>query len=356
MIRACSFAILVLIPCLSPFTFADAPGHPRTDASGQPTIDRAVAYLQTQGAHWMKTRGCAACHHVAMTLWALSEAERQGYAVDRKFVSDTIDASLGSRRKMIASGLLPNPAAPPDSRPLARGVNMGIVFMAVAAESLPELRDGEKQSLRLITDDIVRKQRVDGSWEFFLRRPPINENQSSDAAWMIMALMGERGPEVPQSHRTAVERSVAWLTHPAAGETFQDKVLKTLIAIRTGQPRERIKAATGELFSLQRPDGGWSQLAKTSSDAFATGQTLYVLTLADVKPGRAEIKRAIEFLISTQAADGSWPMTSRATPDGRPGSAKLLTPITTAATAWATLGLAEAIPKQRATEAVPGIK
>jgi hypothetical protein len=37
-------------------------------------------------------------------------------------------------------------------------------------------------------------------------------------------------------------------------------------------------------------------------------------------------------------------MTSRSTPDGLPGSAKLLTPITCAVSAWATLGLARLVP------------
>ena len=83
-----------------------------------------------------------------------------------------------------------------------------------------------------------------------------------------------------------------------------------------------------------------------SGDAFATGQTLYVLSLAGHTAERSEIKRAVDFLVATQKPDGSWPMTSRSTPDGKPGSAKLLTPIRCAATAWATLGLARLAPKR----------
>ena len=62
--------------------------------------------------------------------------------------------------------------------------------------------------------------------------------------------------------------------------------------------------------------------------------------------GKHDIKRAINFLVATQKPDGSWPMTSRSTPDGKPGSAKLLTPITCAAASWATLGLARLAPKR----------
>jgi prenyltransferase beta subunit len=101
-----------------------------------------------------------------------------------------------------------------------------------------------------------------------------------------------------------------------------------------------------ELLARQQTDGGWSQTATMKSDAFATGQTLYVLSLADYTAERPDVKRAINFLVATQKPDGSWPMTSRSTPDGKPGSAKLLTPITCAASAWATLGLARLAPRR----------
>ena len=80
------------------------------------------------------------------------------------------------------------------------------------------------------------------------------------------------------------------------------------------------------------------------SDAFATGQSLYALSLAGFTAERPEIQRGIDFLVAAQKADGSWPMISRSTPDGSPGSAKLLTPITCAASSWATLGLARLVP------------
>jgi hypothetical protein len=71
------------------------------------------------------------------------------------------------------------------------------------------------------------------------------------------------------------------------------------------------------------------------------------LSLAGLTAERPEIKRGLDFLVATQKPDGSWPMISRATPDGSPGSAKLLTPITCAASSWATLGLARLVPKEK---------
>jgi hypothetical protein len=82
------------------------------------------------------------------------------------------------------------------------------------------------------------------------------------------------------------------------------------------------------------------------SDAYATGQVLYVLSLFGFKADQEEIKRAIDFLVIMQKEDGSWPMLSRSTPDGSPGSSKLLTPINCASASWATLGLVRLAPKK----------
>jgi hypothetical protein len=335
--------------CLSRLVLAGEPPPipPAKPLQVRQTVERAIGYLQTESAAWLNTRKCAACHHVPMPLWALSEAERQGYAIDKRFLADTAESLLGSRDKLMASKIFPDPADPPDPRPQGRGLNMGLPFLAVAAQSLPSLKEGQKRSLELITEEIVRKQQPDGSWEFFatLRRPPINESQTTDAAWIIMALEGTTGPDAPESQRAALARAIAWLGAAKRSDIHQDKVWKVLIGARAGRRRDEMRTTIDELLALQRADGGWSQtVPEPKSDAFATGQTLYVLSLAGYTAEQPEIKRAIDFLVATQSPDGSWPMVSRSTPDGRPGSAKLLTPITCAASSWATLGLARLAP------------
>ena len=227
---------------------------------------------------------------------------------------------------------------------------MGLPFLAVAARSMPSLEEGQKQSLKLIAEEIVSKQQPDGSWEFFatLRRPPINESQTTDAAWIIMALEGEARPDAPESQHAALAKAIAWLSAAKSSDLHQDKALKLLVAARNRKPRETMQATIDELLALQRADGGWSQtVPEPRSDAFATGQTLYALSLAGYNAERAEIKRGIDFLVATQSTDGSWPMVSRSTPDGSPGSSKLLSPIVCTASSWATLGLSRLVPRER---------
>src|SRR5215813_11520599 len=213
MARTSSLAWFVLGLCLSRPALAGEPTSiPRaTTQQVRQTVERAIGYLQTESAAWLKSRQCAACHHVPMPLWALSEAERQGYAIDKKYLADTLESLLGSRDKLLSSKIFPNPTDAPDPRPQGRGLNMGLPFLAVAARSLPSLTEGQKQSLRLIAEEIVKKQQTDGSWEFFatLRRPPINESQTTDGAWIILALQGETGPGAPESQREALSKGLA---------------------------------------------------------------------------------------------------------------------------------------------------
>jgi hypothetical protein len=157
---------------------------------------------------------------------------------------------------------------------------MGLPFLAIAAQSLPSLKEGQKQSLKLIAEEIVKKQQSDGSWEFFatLRRPPINESQTTDAAWIIMALAGETGPDASESQRAALSKAIAWLDAATLSDIHQDKTLKVLMGARSGKPRETMQTTIDELLALQRADGGWSQtVPQLKSDAFATGHTLALL-------------------------------------------------------------------------------
>ena len=350
MARTFSFAMLAWGLCLSPLALADEPASvpSATPPQVQQSVELAIGYMQSESAAWLNTRKCAACHHVPLVLWSLGEAQRHGYGIDEKFLAETVESLLGSPEKLLASKIFPNPADPPDPRPQGRGLNMGLPLLAVAARSLPSLPEGQQQSLQLIAEEIVQKQQPDGSWEFFatLRRPPINESQTTDAAWIIMALEGEMGPGAPESRQAALAKATAWLAAADLPETLQDKVFSVLLAARAGKSHDELQASIEELLALQRADGGWSQLPELPSDAYATGQTLYALALAGCTAERPEIRRAIDLLVATQQPDGSWPMASRSTPDGSPGSATLLTPITCAATAWATLGLARLAPKE----------
>jgi len=120
---------------------------------------------------------------------------------------------------------------------------------------LPALTEGQIHSLKLIAEEIVQKQQPDGSWEFFatLRRPPINESQTTDAAWIIMALQGQSGPDAPESQREALAKAVAWLDAAQRSDRHQDKALKVLMGVRSGKAREALQTTIDELLACSTP-------------------------------------------------------------------------------------------------------
>ena len=98
---------------------------------------------------------------------------------------------------------------------------------------------------------------------------------------------------------------------------------------------------------MQHGDGGWSQLPTLASDAYATGQALYALTVAGtIAPTDPRYRKGIDFLLRTQAADGTWHVQSRSIwlqpyfesgfPYGRDQF------ISVAGTAWASMALSTA--------------
>src|SRR5580704_11869242 len=102
---------------------------------------------------------------------------------------------------------------------------------------------------------------------------------------------------------------------------------------RLGRPAEQCEVLVVRIAERQNADGGWSQTRDMASDAWATGQALYALAHAGIKPDDPVIAGAHAFLIKTQRDDGSWPMTSRPIKPGGEGSQSLI-PITGAGSAW----------------------
>jgi hypothetical protein len=203
--------ILVTAVCFCPTAFAAKPlavHSPARPQQVQQSVERSLKYLQAESTSWLNTRKCAACHHVALPLWSMIEADRQGYSVDKKFVNETADRMLGSHEKMIESKLLPGPKDNPDPRP---GSNLGIVFVAIAGRALPSLSEGQKQSLKLIAAEIPKKQQKNGSWKSVDDRIPIHESPAIDTAWSIMAMEAGTDVSKPSAEREAIAKAKAWL-------------------------------------------------------------------------------------------------------------------------------------------------
>jgi hypothetical protein len=277
-----------------------------------------------------------------MTVWALSEAKSQGYDVPAETLEDTV--------KWTKDRLLERIDQPRDTRPGWSMVNTPALYLSLMALSVPKQDAVSADELERIAGHLLRHQEADGSWAWSSappknRPPPVFESDEVATLLGYLAL----GPQVPidpkekSEARDARDKAAAWLVKTKPSDTTQAAALRLLVKVRAGEPAKAVQTEIETFLGRQNKDGGWGQLKDAPSDGYATGQALYVLSLAGVKSDREEVKRAVTFLVDTQKEDGSWPMTARAHPDATPAGNPV--PITYFGSAWATLGLLRSVPK-----------
>jgi hypothetical protein len=229
-------------------------------------------------------------------------------------------------------------------------VNTPALYLAVMALSVPQQDAVSADELQRIAGHLLRHQEADGSWAWSTapaknRPPPVFESDEVATLLAYLAL----GPQLPADPlaqspiRAAREKAAAWLAKTEPSDSLQAAALRLLVKTRAEKGAKLPPAEVDQLLDRQNQDGGWGQLKDAASDAYATGQVLYVLSLAGVNNDRAELRRGVTFLVDTQQQDGSWPMTARAHAGATP--AKNPVPITYFGSAWATLGLLRTAPR-----------
>src|SRR6266540_4256672 len=82
-------ALCVLAVAAGPVR-SDPPKAPATPSQGRQAVERGLDFLQKDAVKWRTERQCSTCHHGTMTVWAWSEAKRQGYAVVAERLADLV--------------------------------------------------------------------------------------------------------------------------------------------------------------------------------------------------------------------------------------------------------------------------
>lgn len=321
---------------------AAPPATADSSTDAQKSAERGLVFLEQDAVKWRKERECSTCHHGTMTIWAFSEAKNQGYQVPEEFVSESL--------KWTKDRLLERIDQPRDMRPGWSMVNSSALTLAVMAQCLPKQDALSADDLKRITAHLLRHQEADGSWAWSSapakNRPPPFFESDEVATRLGEIALSDRGSEEstePSPIHEARRKAAAWREASSRTDTTQALVLDLLAKVIEKMPAEIVQPAVNRLIERQREDGGWGQVPDAASDAYATGQVLYVLNLAGVARERDQVRRGVTFLVSTQREDGSWPMKRRSHPGVTPSD--FVVPITYFGSAWGTLGLLRSAPK-----------
>lgn len=309
--------------------------------SARHAIERGLAFLKSDAAKWKDEHECATCHHGTMTVWAYCEARGRGFDIAEETFRET--ATWTKDR------LLERIDLPRDTRPGWSMVSTPAIYLVLMARCIPAQTAVTPDEQERIAGHLLRHQEVDGEWAWSSappqnRPPPVFE--SDEVATRLVCLALEpRVPDAvqePSSVRDSLERAAAWLKETPPSDSTQAAALRLLMAAWSTESKETVQGNIIQFLGRQNDDGGWGQLPDVPSDAYATGQALYVLSLAGIANDRPEVRRGVAFLVGNQREDGSWPMTSRAHPGATPYTNPL--PITYFGSAWATLGLLRTMP------------
>ncbi len=268
-----------------------APDHARASAA------RGLALVQASVATFDRARQCSSCHHHGLTLAALRLARERGVAFDEAAARASIERNF---RGMANLDNAVQAAAQIDP-----SLDWGTWLNSADDAGV----EGNLTSA-VYARWLAQRQQADGRWTTLDVRPPQSFSVFTATALSARAvhryLHESRSPE----RIARLARARQWLLGATPADT-EDRTFQILGLKWTGASVAEMRTFADRLRAEQRPDGGWAQISRLASDAYATGEALVALGAAGVAPDDASVQRGLRYLISSQKADGSWHVATR---------------------------------------------
>ena len=270
----------------------------------QTAVERSLPLVQRASAGVFTEGGCVACHAQPVGGIAVQLARARGWRIDEAVGKSAATETDRVVKSLAASALIMMQARDVGGSPDTQ-LYQGMMEASVHAPS--------NTGTDALVHYLAAKQTAAGNWTGHgVNRAPIQDGNFSRTAMAVrtLAVYGMPGRKAELDER--VGRAANWLAAETPQST-EDRVMQILGLKWAGAKAQVQQQRTKELTALQRPDGGWAQTPWLPSDAYATGQVLYMLqeTGASAK-NSAVVRRGVEFLLRTEKEDGSWFVKSRA--------------------------------------------
>jgi len=273
--------------------------HANTPRKGHP-MDRVANFHQ-------ETSTCIACHPTHFTTQSALAAVKAGYGVEQPFALQFLTERLANNPvpfhghpKALWARMIPAPA-----NVLGRLSTMVMDYEnMVTGSPRDNLHRGIAEFLKLY---------YDGRTEL----PPDETNGNNQVSRYKVAADSWRQLD-GSFHRTgdtryeATRDLVATLIPTGKPAHTRDLAAQTiglcLIEPKSDKLAAKVRSNTRELLSLQRPNGHWSVKFDPAYPIteMQTGESLYALALAGLKPEQDPMRRGIVALLSRQQDFGGW--------------------------------------------------
>lgn len=305
--------------------------EPRTPKAA---VESALAVLQPSAIKFFRqSGGCISCHNNSLPALAVKRAQTKGIDVPQAdFSTKAAVAMFRPMSEKLAVGATTFPGMLP---------TVIYQMVAMAEEQYP----GD-----LVTDAaalaVARLQLSDGAWYLEDARPPISGSIVEETALAARTIQVYMPAGMQSQKREILQRARGFFERKAVRDT-QDAAFLIMGLRWTDGSEAVVRKHRDQLVSLQREDGGWGQKPTMKCDAYATGEALYALEMAGMKPSDPVYQRGVKYLLKTQLADGTWFVQSRGLgfqpyqETGFPHGHSQF--ISSAATSWAVIALTAAI-------------
>lgn len=348
----CVFLPMRCLLFLTALTLGSPSRAVETAGSVESAMRLGLARVKQAASDWQTHKTCFACHHQTLPMLAAVEGERAGIALDKDWLKSQADTTLKYFEERIEDmdegDHVPGGAATTafgfwalqlDER-LPDRTTAAMVSYLLQIQGVSRLRDDKK--------GVTAPEARDGHWQASCRRAPMQASNIGDTVLVLVGLKHYATPEQAVQMADAHAKAEKWLAQ--APLRHQQDLLWRFWGLHHLGGDEALKASTlAAILAEQRDDGGWAETKERQSDAYSTGQTLFMLLKTGTADDHPAIVRARDYLLKTQFTDGSWLAEShvenkaqRYFENGDPhGEHQFLS---TAATAWATAALAQLLP------------
>lgn len=304
-------------------------------------IERGLAVVQRSAAEYPKHRRCFSCHNQTLPILAMVTARRAGLAIDEALLKSQTEfthAFFTKRSKDLRG---------------EKGIGGGAMTVGYGLWALDLVRHEPDETTDAMVDFLLKRQKKEGHWRRHSNRPPLEESGITETVMSVrFARKFGRKALKPQIEELT-GRANEWLASASIESQEDLNSWASGLALLGGAPSE-VRRARELILMGQRPDGGWGQLPKMDSDAYSTGQTLFVLQAMRLPSSHPAIQRGLRYLLKAQAKDGSWFVQTRVDPiqvffdNGDPYGESQFISIT--ATGWAVTALAQACERVESRE------
>ncbi len=274
---------------------ASAPAAAKGDIHFRQSAEKGLTWLAGASQQWTREHNCFGCHVQAVTMEALTTGRHNQYDVR----PSDVEAMVRALQLGVTAG----------------GHVTGVAFQGSAWARYDQWVDDKQtaQLLKYATELAALQSKDNGSVRDDDARLPVTGGTMQTTYQALQTWRQAFARTADQKWLPPMRKAEGYLAGVAEG--FKDGqqpylqdvnfALLGLVAAGVGSTEKPSLRLQHLLLARQNQDGGWG-LDPKSSDAFATGQTLYALKLAGYSETDPALQRGMKFLVEHQDKNGMW--------------------------------------------------